>query len=215
MHKTLVDWWAYRAKCEPAEHQFALREIFGPSGEQVRLERRRGGYLGYQQSALVKVGDLDAGLVAWGGESQRGWSLVSLNGSACSWVDDWDQAQDVAQDLAAYEVRRVDIALDTFDPDKGYAALVSAYENGGFTLSGRPPKARKIEPMQWTDGRTFYVGRRENDKFLRGYEKGLQILGPQIEAARRRDPEEFDPADWVSMGMPVVNEQGTGRVLVR
>ena len=41
------------------------------------------------------------------------------------------------------------------------------------------------------------MGSRESAKFYRGYEKGMQILGPQLVAAQQKDPEGFDLADFL------------------
>jgi phage replication initiation protein len=48
------------------------------------------------------------------------------------------------------------------------------YEEGGFTVNRRP-KARFLDDMGSGDGSTFYVGRRENGKLFRAYEKGKQL----------------------------------------
>ena len=41
------------------------------------------------------------------------------------------------------------------------------------------------------------MGSRESAKFYRGYEKGMQILGPQLVAAQQKDPEGFDLAAFL------------------
>lgn len=214
MNKTSIDWFAYRAKGDISQHTAALRGIYAPLGLPVSLHSKGRGYMGYQQSASVHVGDVEAGLIAWGGENQRGWIYTSLSGAGCAWVTDWDGAQDSVSKLREYDVRRVDIALDTFDPATGYRAMVEAYEQGGFNVAGagRSPKARKIEPCSPYEGRTFYVGRRENDKFLRGYEKGLQQLAPIF--SKLIDPCPPESAEFI-LSLPVERTTSKGQETYR
>ena len=208
MSRTIVDWWSYRARGDVQANMQALRSAYEPSGQRVQFESRSSGWMGYPHSATVRVGDMDAGLLAWGGEQQRGWIHTSLSGAGCSWVVDWDHAQDAASGLPDYDVRRVDIALDSFEGATAYDDMVSAYESGGFTLSGRPPKARKIEPCSDYEGRTFYVGKRENDKFFRGYEKGLQQLAPVFAKLHEDAPQESKD---IILGLPMERLTATGQ----
>jgi phage replication initiation protein len=118
---------------------------------------------------------MNVGLVAWGGEHQRGWVHVSLTGVGCEWVPDWDSVPDALETLAGLDYRRCDIALDTKDRSVTHETVLDAYRAGGFNTSGRPPKCQLILSEDPSDGRTIYVGSRENDKFFRAYEKGKQL----------------------------------------
>jgi DNA relaxase NicK len=73
--------------------------------------------------------------------------------------------------------------------------VLDAYRVGGFSQGkgGRPPKCRRIEPEgdPWA-GRTVYVGTRGGFKFLRAYEKGLEVLERE-----KRKPMEGDPSPLV------------------
>jgi len=51
-----------------------------------------------------------------------------------------------------------------------------------------------MKPERWEDSAIIRIGNRERDKYYRGYEKGKQLLGPAITAARQKD--DFDPVDW-------------------
>lgn len=155
--------------------------------------------MGYERSAQIVVGDLEAGLIAWGGASQKGWVYTSITGAGCAWVGDWDRAQEAAEGCGNYEPRRVDIALDTFDSDTGFDATLAAYRSGGFNLSGRPPKCEPMKPERPEDSAIIKIGNRSSNKYLRGYEKGKQQIGPGIASAMVTDPENFNLADWVNM----------------
>lgn len=203
MNRTIIDWWAWRSQGSPEAHHRALAACFTGATHPVRLVVRKGGYMGYERSAEIIVGDFDAGLVAWGGDNQKGWTYISINGQGCAWIDDWDRAQQAAYDCGQYEPRRVDIALDTFDSATGYDAMLSAYRRGGFNLSGRPPKCEPMKPERPQDSAIIKVGNRKGDKYLRGYEKGKEQLGPAIAAAiAQADAQDFAWADWTMAQMP-------------
>lgn len=204
MSRTSIDWWAWRSRGSLEAHQKALQGVFAGSGHPVTLRPRKGGYMGYERSAQIQVGDLDAGLMAWGGENQKGWTYTSLSGQGCAWVDDWDRAQEAAEGCANYEPRRVDVALDVFDGSSSFDATLAAYRAGGFNLAGRPPKCEPMKPERWEDSAIIKIGNRASSKYLRGYEKGKQQMGPAIAAAMASNPEEFDPVDFVTKVQPWV-----------
>lgn len=187
MNRTAIDWWSWRSKGSPSALEKSLQAAFSDSGYPVRFERRKGGYLGYERSYSLKLGDLDAGLVATGGESQRGWSLVSITGQGCQWIGDWDRAQEAAEDSGSYEVKRVDVALDTFDGSSDFDQTLAAYRAGGFNLTGRPPKCEPMKPERPEDSAIIRIGNRSSAKYFRGYEKGKQLLGPVFAAAQAKD----------------------------
>ena len=77
--------------------------------------------------------------------------------------------------MPEYQVRRVDLALDTKQREVTHETVWVACLDGRFSCGGRPPKFTRILPGDPTDGRTIYVGKREQAKFLRGYEKGFEL----------------------------------------
>lgn len=204
MNRTTVDWWAWRSHGEVDAHVKALEGVFADAGAPVRLVPRKGGYMGYERSGVVQLGDLEAGIVAWGGQGQKGWTYTSIAGAGCAWVDDWDRAQEAAECCPGYEPRRVDVALDLCDGSSSFDATLAAYRAGGFNLAGRPPKCEPMKPERPQDSAIIRIGSRTSDKFLRGYEKGKQLLGPAITAAMQREPEEFDWAHWTMFQAPVM-----------
>ena len=176
--RTIVDWLAVRTQAEVPQVAEAVRGIFGPLRDVFTLSHRPRGWQGYRSAADVLLADMSVGLMAWGGEHQNGWVHLSLSGTGCAWVRDWDLAQEELQKLPSLSLRRCDIALDTIGRQVTHDAVVGAYRAGMFTSPGRPgrpPKCNRIESERPEDGRTVYIGSRENDKFFRGYEKGLQL----------------------------------------
>lgn len=182
--RTSIDWLSVRTQAEVPQVTEALRECFGPLGQCLSIAYRPRGWQGYKTAADVLLADMSVGLMAWGGDNQRGWVHASMNGTGCAWVHDWDIAQEALSKLPALSTRRCDIALDTIGRQVTHESVVDAYRAGMFCAPGRPgrpPKCQRIESERPEDGRTVYVGSRENDKFFRGYEKGLQMAakGPQ------------------------------------
>lgn len=205
MNKTSVDFYAFRVRENRFLTEKALQVIFSDYAEQVSTTRRKTGWNGYERSYALSVGDVPVGLIAEGGENQRGWTYVGITGQGCALVSDWDLAQEAASACDGYELKRGDIALDTFDTSKGFDSTLAAYRVGGFNTGGRNPKCEPMKPERWEDSAIIRIGNRERDKYYRGYEKGKQLLGPMISAARQKQKEDFELDQWVDH-LTVVSE---------
>jgi DNA relaxase NicK len=207
MAKTAIDWFGFRSKDTPDVMAAALAEVC-PSHFALSLKKRKTGWRSFESSFDVWITDTRGhpdkncariGMAMTGGEAVKGWSLFSLSGDGCAWVDDWSRTMDVCTDrLEGFELKRVDVALDRFDGSHWHD-VDAAWAAGEFCppSGGKKPKAKPIDSRRIEDGRTYYVGSRESAKFYRGYEKGMQLLGPQMAAAQARDPENFDLADHI------------------
>jgi phage replication initiation protein len=176
MSLTKVDWLGFRTKLDPQAALNGFRGVFGSLGSSLSLLSRNRGWMGFEQSAELSLGGMRIGMVAFGGENQKGWCSVNISGRGCEWVQDWDEATSSFAKMSAFETRRVDIALDTYRREVTHETVVSAYKTGSFTTSGRPPKITEILPGERRDGRTVYIGSREQGKFLRAYEKGFELV---------------------------------------
>jgi phage replication initiation protein len=110
----------------------------------------------------------------FGGDSQRGWVRADMSGKGCEWVQDWDAIEEVER-LPSAQVRRLDIALTTWNGEITHDQVVQAHASGRFKTGGRPPHLRQITSSDDRAGRTCYVGKREADKFFRSYEKGFEM----------------------------------------
>ena len=178
---TTIDWLRFRTKASPVEALGALQSLFGGWGATLTLGAPQRGILGFRQACPIRMGDVPLGRIDFGGDSQRGWSRVDMPGAACGFVKDWDAIEEV-EALPSVELRRLDIALTTWEGQIGHDQVLSAHAAGLFTTRGRPPVMRQILSSSDHDGRTVYIGTREKaDKFLRCYEKGKELaakLGP-------------------------------------
>jgi DNA relaxase NicK len=177
VQKTTVDWLRFRTQASPPEGLEALRPMFGDLGQHLRLKGGLKGCMGFQQAAQIVVGDMVLGRADFGGESQRGWVRWDLPGKACSWVKDWEALDDL-EGLKSAEIRRLDLALTTWQGEVGHDDVLAAHSAGRFGCGGRPPALRQIISSDPRAGRTCEVGTREkSDKFFRGYEKGWEMAG--------------------------------------
>ena len=147
-----------------------LREAQAFLGIQSVEDRKRGMF-GYRASA-----DLGGyGVVAYGGEAQRGTVLVSINGEGCRRIADFGRVRGWAESLGA-RITRLDIAADDYESESvDVSRAIQAWRDGHFTNGGRPPKARWIDDFGSGEGCTLYVGSRQGGKLCRVYEKGKQL----------------------------------------
>ena len=174
--KTTIDWLRFRVQDEPRTALEALRPLFGdflgPSIKLVPLDR---GILGFRQGASIEVAGMSLGRMDFGGEAQRGWTRVDIHAKGCAWVADWD-AVDSVEELKSSEIRRLDVALTTWDGEITHERVVDAHKEGRFITKGRPPEMQMITSTDPRAGRTCYIGARAaSDKFFRAYEKGYEL----------------------------------------
>lgn len=144
----LIDWLAFTLTPPPQIALTASYEDCGEAGyrwmvgELVRLfnvdgesiERKKGRF-GFKHSALFP-----GGLIAWGGESQRGKIMVSLTGEGCARIEDWPTVAAWLEGHAA-ALKRVDLAYDDFAGETlSMEKVVEWYRADGFNAGGRKPE---------------------------------------------------------------------------
>lgn len=176
--KTTVDWLRYRVQSDPREVLQAMKPMFGMGRtvldtlSLVPLDRS---ILGFKQGSAICMGDMQVGRMDYGGESQKGWVRVDLTGKGCEWVRDWPAAQEV-EALPSAQIRRLDIALTTWEGQITHEQVVQAHASGRFVVR-RPPVLQQITSSDIRAGRTCNIGKREkSDKFMRCYEKGFEMV---------------------------------------
>lgn len=175
--KTTIDYLSFRTRFDHFVILEKLKPIFGTAFDLLVLETGGKGRDGWAYSADLKIVDVKVGTIDYGGESQRGWARVQIPGSGCEWVQDWDAAEALGVTLEA-EIRRLDIALTTFESEVTYADVLRAHAEGEFKgrNGGINPNLRRIENSDPMAGNTAYIGLRTSDKMLRCYEKGKESL---------------------------------------
>ncbi len=145
----------------------------------IESVEHRKGLFGFRFSA--RFGD-GAGIIAWGGESQRGRVYFSLMGQGCSMVRNWAELACWLERHRA-TIKRADLAYDDFAGKLvSIAWAIQQYQGGGFNAGGRKPVhacyGDWLEGDASTKGRTLGIGNRASGKYARIYEKGKQLGDP-------------------------------------
>lgn len=174
VQKTTIDYLRFRTQAEPPEVLEALRPMFGDLGRHLGWQHLKRGAMGFQRASQVVLGDMPLARLDFGGESQRGWVRAELTGRACGWVQDWEAVRAV-EELPSAQVRRLDVALTTWEGEITHERVVQAHQEGRFCTGGRPPALQQVISTDPRAGRTCYVGKRKSSKFFRAYEKGFQM----------------------------------------
>jgi phage replication initiation protein len=153
----------------------AIARLLKDSLPEYSLYQRDVGLYGYTHSAEIYISGEGCGVIATGGNS--GTTYVSLTGKATAWID--SQAWADWLDLVGARLSRVDLAHDDFDGKHTVDEVREAYLSGAFKNRGQNPSSSPVgpwdDPTKWGFGRTYYVGKRENGRMLRAYEKGKQL----------------------------------------
>ena len=150
--------------------------MFGTLGNDLRFKPLQRGAMGFQQASEIVIEDMPVARFDFGGESQRGWVRSTMSGKGCEWVQDWAALQAV-EDLPKAQIRRLDLALTTWNNEINHERVKQAHSDGRFCAGGRPPNLRQQLNSDPLKGLTCYVGNRASSKFFRAYEKGFEMVG--------------------------------------
>lgn len=168
-----IDWFACSFVPPDADAIQTVREWLANvfSVEPSAWKHTGNGWNGY----TTRVNLEGRGLLAYGGERQRGTIHLELDAHGCALVPDWTFVRAWGDSVGA-RITRVDLAHDDFTGNRASIEVMRHWlEEGGFTSAGRPPRARLIDDMGSNEGKTLYIGKRAHGKVLRGYEKGKQL----------------------------------------
>ncbi len=159
---------------------FVIANIFGAilGSPFANLNRNVKGLHGYKYQYTIGDPDYILGKVCFGGNN--GTVLFMITGKGCyeashGWeyslyrfLDEQEQAR----------ITRIDLALDDFEGEFSSAEQADqADTDNKFSLTNRQPSVQHLGDWKRHDGlgRTLQVGKRENGKMFRGYEKGKQL----------------------------------------
>jgi len=174
-YSAITDWlnfsfpmWDGSAHVAPIVER--LLDLLGPKAAPV--EERRGGMHRYEHA--FDVGESGA-LFCFGGNNGTG--LISLSGEACASVGDWETLTRFGRDELKGRITRWDGAVDDYAGDYTVDLAMQLWKAGKFGSGGNQPKMKQDGNWEQPDGsgRTIYIGRRKNGKFMRVYEKGMQL----------------------------------------
>jgi DNA relaxase NicK len=176
-----------------------LRQVVFECGLNANYKKRSAGLYSYTYSETILITDPygkehSAGVLAYSEKKEyiddrtgeittyNAGAYLSLTGVGCVGFDFPLFIEKMA--FAIPKITRVDIAIDYFDGLVDYQLVEELYKQNAFVSGGRPPRQSEIAPKvlqengDWlkAGGWTYYVGKRGNSKFLRAYEKGLQLF---------------------------------------
>lgn len=172
----LIDWLGFSVRPPLAHDRFwlegALETTFCVPREGWAGTGR--GWFGFKHRVDLGI----FGLLAYGGDAQRGKLHAELNAHACRQIRDWNAVR-LWGEVYGATITRVDLAHDDF----GGTALsieraLQWWGDSLFSTNGRPPRSEFVDDMGSNRGKTLYVGRRGSGKLLRVYEKGKQQGDP-------------------------------------
>lgn len=161
----------------------------------------------YEHGLKIMSAETLLGAVWFGGDHQRGTVHCQIPGSG--WLSGDESLNQrifsLLQDFEVPYLSRIDLARDCFEDESDFDSMTQAYEDGAFKPS------RGVMPSTWAvvdrhRGSTRYVGRRENGRCIRGYEKSMQLsrtsgwfrVEVELRSVGRRVPVEavLDPAAY-------------------
>lgn len=160
-------------------------------GNVWEFDQKPGGWSGYTHSAKLLCNGTQAGLIAWGAKNFGFY--ISFSGVGCAAIQMPVMHKCIKQ-IPGAKITRCDIALDDFDGKITVDEMKGRYMGGQFITRGTPPKYAYFEGGELQDnhkgkqpykcmpvlGRSFYVGKRENGKMCRTYEKGKQLKSEEF-----------------------------------
>ncbi len=122
--------------------------------------------------------DVDYGEVHYGG--QRDTVLIELKGVGCNLAKEGWEARmfEFLKNAVRPRITRIDLALDFFNGEYSPERALLDHDNGFFDNHNMRPKSEMIGSAWRKEdgtGKTFYVGRKKNARFVRVYEKGRQL----------------------------------------
>lgn len=171
--KTFIDWFRFRTKSTYQEIFEALKPCFQAGIDCLVIGPQESGKDGWTLRRNLYFADEYIGAIDYGGDSQRGWVRVDINGSGAKWLI-VEKAALLIDVLSEAEIKRLDIALDTFDGSVSKEVALSQHELGGFDRGGRRPSKEMRD--RYENGFTFYVGSRTSSRYIRIYCKGAELL---------------------------------------
>lgn len=137
----------------------------------------------YPHSATLMFDGVVVGLCCWGAENFG--AMVSFSGQGCGSIN-FEELHSMVNELGYVRVTRIDMAYDDFEGEYDVNTCRKMFKNGMFTRTTAPSYAYyesgvlsergKLIPSA---GRSFYVGKRNNGKMLRCYEKGKHLKSEQ------------------------------------
>jgi phage replication initiation protein len=149
---------------------------------------RPDGLYNYEHSKSLYRDGHSCGVIAYGCRRVLNTGIyVSLSGLGCAGVD-MNKLHELIRILPMVKITRVDLAYDDYRGERPIEWAMAQYEAGGFNAKANiTPSYAYYESgslvegrMKHSGGRSLYVGKRENGKMLRAYEKAKQLANKGV-----------------------------------
>lgn len=199
--KTVIDWLSFTCGIGIVPLRIMV-ECLIPG---VHFMDQGKGIVGYPSSYSVTLDGVPVAVIGFG--ASHGKDYVSISGRGCqTWAKCfYGHVRDVLEAMEA-KITRLDIALDFYRAEVSFDDCLAAYQALEFKL----PKARQnpTQSLVGTSldgrnlGRTMYVGNRKGAKFVRCYEKGLEVFSRMPEDFRIANTEPGAVVWGVEQGAP-------------
>lgn len=153
-----------------------LSNIFGSDFSDINYMGRKLHF--YQYGFTIGHPDAILGKIGIGGQGDT--VLIMISGTGCQYGNEfWEYNlyNWLKNDTKNGKLTRIDFAHDDFDGKYSSPEIADLADSQGmFALTNRLPSVQHIGDWKRHQGRgrTFQVGKRENGKLYRGYEKGKQ-----------------------------------------
>lgn len=132
----------------------------------------------YESMYLLGSESAEYGAVHYGG--QRDTVLIELKGLGCNLAaEGWENRMyEFLKNAIRARITRCDLALDFFNGEYTPEQALLDHDNGHFNNHNMQPK-RECRGTSWQKedqtGKTLYIGRVKNARYVRIYEKGRQL----------------------------------------
>lgn len=154
-----------------------LADIFGSDFSDATYNGK--GIHFYKYGFSIGSADAKLGTIAIGGQNNT--VLVMITGTGCQYADNyWEHNlyNFLKYDAINPKLTRIDLAHDDFEGIYSSPEIADEADSQGmFALTNRMPTVQHLGDWKRPTGagRTLQVGKRENGKLYRGYEKGKKF----------------------------------------
>lgn len=204
--KTKIDSLSFTAQ----EHYSIMQDLLLLSiSQELMFLPRKSGMNGYRDGFNIVLNGQDLGTLSYGSNHnpyQDQKPQIEIGGNGKSDKVNWSLFHYYASLLKSPAVKRVDIALDTFNGEISIESVTEAHANLRFKAKNAPKNPLitpygGLQPDGTNPGRTVYIGSLQSSKFIRFYEKAYEIFKKEL---KNEDPN----ASPTTLGVRKVFEEG-------
>lgn len=170
-YAAITDWLNCTFPFQPSDLTRFFTQLFACLGERFAPAIDRDRPFNFYETSY-SLGQSSA-FFAYG----RQGGILSFSGESCHLVPNWPELVVFLRDKLGARISRWDGAVDDFSGVHSVDIALQMYLEGKFNAGGNEPTCEQHGNWIKPDGkgRSFYVGKRQNGKMARIYEKGMQL----------------------------------------